>query len=69
LREYQRASFGETTAVDLVEPDYVAVANAFGIPAERATPDDLGTALEHAFTGGGPALVHLPVLLRMWEPT
>jgi acetolactate synthase-1/2/3 large subunit len=69
LREYQRASFGETTAVDLVEPDYVAVANAFGIPAERASPDDLGAALEHAFTGGGPALVHLPVLLRMWEPT
>jgi acetolactate synthase I/II/III large subunit len=69
LREYQRASFGETTAVDLVEPDYVAVANAFGIPAERASPDDLGAALEHAFTGGGPALVHLPVFLRMWEPT
>jgi acetolactate synthase-1/2/3 large subunit len=69
LREYQRASFGETTAVDLVEPDYVAVAEAFGIPAKRATPEDLGTALERASDCGGPALVHLPALLRMWNPT
>jgi acetolactate synthase-1/2/3 large subunit len=69
LREYQRDSFGETTAVDLVEPDFVAVAEAFGVPAERATPDELGEALERAFSHEGPALVHLPVLLRMWATT
>jgi acetolactate synthase-1/2/3 large subunit len=69
LREYQRDSFGETTAVDLVEPDYTAVAEAFGVPAERTTPEDLGAALERAFARGGPGLVHLPVLLSMWEPT
>jgi acetolactate synthase I/II/III large subunit len=69
LREYQRASFGETTAVDLVEPDYVAAAEAFGVPAERTTPEDLGGALERALARGGPALVHLPAQLRMWEPT
>jgi acetolactate synthase-1/2/3 large subunit len=69
LREYQRASFGETTAVDLAEPDYVAVAEACGVPAERTTPEDLGAALERALARSGPALVHLPVLLRMWEPT
>jgi acetolactate synthase-1/2/3 large subunit len=69
LREYQRASFGETTAVDLVEPDYVAAAEAFGVPAERTTPQDLGGALERALARGGPALVHLPAQLRMWEPT
>ena len=69
LREYQRASFGETTAVDLVEPDYVAVAEAFGVPAERTTPEELDEALERAFAQGGPGLVHLPVLLRMWDPT
>jgi acetolactate synthase I/II/III large subunit len=69
LREYQRASFGETTAVDLVEPDYVAVAEAVGVPAERTTPEELGAALERAFARGGPGLVHVPTLLRMWEPT
>jgi len=69
LREYQRDSFGETTAVDLAEPDFVALAKAFGVPAERTTPDELGEALERAFAQEGPALVHLPVLLRMWAPT
>ncbi len=69
LREYQRASFGETTAVDLVEPDYVALAEAFGVTAERTTPEQLGAALERAFARGGPGLVHLPTLLRMWDPT
>jgi acetolactate synthase I/II/III large subunit len=69
LREYQRASFGETTAVDLVEPDYVALAEAFGVPAERTTPEALGGALERAFGREGPALIHLPVRLRMWDPT
>jgi acetolactate synthase I/II/III large subunit len=69
LREYQRDSFGETTAVDLVEPDYTAVAEAFGVPAERTTPEDLGAALQRAFARGGPGLVHLPVVLSMWDPT
>jgi acetolactate synthase I/II/III large subunit len=69
LREYQRDSFGETTAVDLEEPDYVALAEAFEIPAERTTPEGLGPALERAFARGGPGLVHLPVLLSMWTPT
>jgi acetolactate synthase-1/2/3 large subunit len=69
LREYQRDAFGETTAVDLAEPDFVALADAFGVPAERTTPDELGGALERAFAQEGPALVHLPVLLRMWAPT
>jgi acetolactate synthase-1/2/3 large subunit len=68
LREYQRDSFGETTAVDLHEPDFVAVAQAFGVTAERTDPDDLGGALERAFAQDGPALIHLPALLRMWEP-
>ena len=69
LREYQRDSFGETTAVDLVEPDYTAVAEAFGVPAEQTTPEGLAAALGRAFNRGGPGLVHLPALLRMWEPT
>jgi acetolactate synthase-1/2/3 large subunit len=69
LREYQRDSFGETTAVDLEEPDFVALAQAYGVFAERTTPDGLGPALERAFAQDGPALVHLPTFLRMWTPT
>jgi acetolactate synthase-1/2/3 large subunit len=69
LREYQHDSFGETTAVDLAEPDFVALAKAFGVPAERTTPEELTGALERAFAQTGPALVHLPALLRMWAPT
>jgi acetolactate synthase-1/2/3 large subunit len=69
LREYQRDSFGETTAVDLDEPDFVALAGAFGVPAERTTPADLGASLEGAFARGGASVVHLPVFLRMWSPT
>ena len=69
LREYQRDSFGETTAVDLHEPDFVGVAEAFGVPAERNDPGSLGAALERGFAQDGPALVHLPTFLRMWSPT
>ena len=69
LREYQRDSFGETTSVDLHQPDFVAVAEAFGVHAERTDPDGLGAALERAYAHEGPALVHLPTCLRMWTPT
>jgi acetolactate synthase-1/2/3 large subunit len=69
LREYQRDSFGETYAVDLEEPNYVALAEAYGIPAERTTPEELGAALARAFAHEGPALVHLPAFLQMWTPT
>jgi acetolactate synthase-1/2/3 large subunit len=69
LREYQRDSFGETTAVDLDEPDFVALAAAFGVPAERTTPDDLGAALQRARRHEGPSVVHLPTVLSMWSPT
>jgi acetolactate synthase-1/2/3 large subunit len=69
LREYQRDSFGETTGVDLVEPDFVLAAEAFGVSAERTTPEDLGGALRRALAQDGPALVHLETLLEMWTPT
>jgi acetolactate synthase-1/2/3 large subunit len=68
LREYQREAFDETTAVDLHEPDFVAVAEAFSVPAESTAAEGLGAALERAFARDGPALIHVPALLRMWEP-
>jgi acetolactate synthase I/II/III large subunit len=69
LREYQRDSFGETTAVDLARPDFAAAARAFDVPAETTTPDALGEALARAFAYEGPAVIHLPTRLEMWSPT
>lgn len=69
LREYQRDSFGATVGVDLHEPDFTALAQAFGVPAESTTPEGLGDALRRALAEEGPALVHLPALLETWTPT
>jgi len=69
LRKHQQNTFGETYAVDLEQPDFPALVRAFGVPVESTTPDDLGDALDHAFSTDGPSVVHLPVELEMWSPT
>jgi acetolactate synthase I/II/III large subunit len=68
LREYQRDSYDETVAVDLEQPDYVSLAQAFGVASERIAPEELGQALAGALAAEGPVLLHLPALLRMWTP-
>ena len=67
LREYQRDQFGETTDVDLVEPDFRALAEAFGVPVISVEADGLPEALDAAFAEEGPAVVHLRALLEMWS--
>ena len=69
LREYQRDSFGETFAVDLVQPDFVALAEAFGVPVRGSTPETLGEDLVWALAEEGPAVVVLRTKLEMWTPT
>jgi acetolactate synthase I/II/III large subunit len=66
LREYQRNQFGETASVDLVQPDFRELVEAFGVPVLSVRPDDLGEALAAAFAHDGPAVVHVPALLEMW---
>jgi acetolactate synthase-1/2/3 large subunit len=47
--------------VDLVQPDWVALANAFGANGRRASsPDDIESALAGAIPAGGVQLVHIP---------
>lgn len=47
--------------VDLVQPDWVALANAFGATGRRAsTLDEVGSALAAAIDAGGVQLVHVP---------
>ncbi|MGH3012337.1 MAG: thiamine pyrophosphate-dependent enzyme, partial [Gaiellaceae bacterium] len=66
LREYQRDQFGETTSVDLVQPDFRALVEAFGVPVVSVQPEGLAEALAAAFAEEGPSVVHVPALLEMW---
>ena len=68
LREYQRESYDETVAVDLVQPDFLALAQAFGVAAESIGPEELREAVGGAVAADGPVVLHLPTLLRMWTP-
>jgi acetolactate synthase I/II/III large subunit len=67
LREYQRDQFGETTDVDLVQPNFRELVEAFGVPVVSVEPDGLPEALDAAFAQEGPAVVHLRALLEMWS--
>lgn len=67
LREYQRAQFGDTFAVDLVEPDFRTLVEAFGVPVVSVPPEEAGPALAAALAEDGPAVVHVPALLEMWS--
>jgi acetolactate synthase-1/2/3 large subunit len=69
LREYQRGSFGETTAVELPGKDLVAVAGAFGVPVRAAVPEDLGEHLRWALDEPGPAVVVLKAHLVAAQAT
>jgi acetolactate synthase I/II/III large subunit len=64
LREYQTGAYGETTAVELTRPDFVAAAEAFGVPVRETTPDALGADLGWALAVEGPAVLVLRSLLR-----
>ncbi|MGW0626760.1 thiamine pyrophosphate-binding protein [Streptomyces sp. NPDC002758] len=69
LREYMTDAFGEATATELTRPDYVALAESFGVPGARTTPETLEADLAKALTSPGPSVVVLPALLRMFAPT
>ncbi|WP_329217636.1 thiamine pyrophosphate-binding protein [Streptomyces sp. NBC_01485] len=69
LREYMTDTFGEPTATDLTRPDYVALAESFGVPAVLTSPETLETDLTKALSEPGPSVLVLPALLRMFAPT
>jgi acetolactate synthase-1/2/3 large subunit len=57
-REYPARVYG----TDLVNPDFAALARAYGALAETVTrTSEFAPALERALTAGGPALIHLRV--------
>ena len=69
LREYMTGAFGQATATELARPDFVALAQSFGVPAHRVTADDVGDVIAETFTTEGPAVVVLSALLRMFAAT
>ncbi|MEV0121972.1 thiamine pyrophosphate-binding protein [Streptomyces sp. NPDC050703] len=69
LREYMSDAFGEATATELTRPDFVALAESFGVPGVRTTPETLRADLAKALAEPGPSVVVLPAVLRMFEPT
>ncbi|WP_405780650.1 thiamine pyrophosphate-binding protein [Streptomyces sp. NBC_00859] len=69
LREYMEDAFGEATATELTRPDFVALAESFGVPAVRTTPEALTEDLAEAFAAPGPSVVVLPAVLKMFAPT
>jgi len=69
LREYQREAYGETQAVDLVQPDFLAICTACGVPARPRTAERLSTDLAWALEVEGPAALVLRATLVAAKPT
>ncbi|MFH9548924.1 thiamine pyrophosphate-binding protein [Streptomyces sp. NPDC017435] len=69
LREYMTDAFGESTATELTRPDFVALAESFGVPGVRTSPGTLEADLANALAAPGPSVLVLPAVLRMFAPT
>ncbi len=69
LREYMEGAFGAATATELARPDYVALAESFGVPAELTTLQEAPVAVARALHAGGPRVVVLPAVLELFAPT
>jgi acetolactate synthase I/II/III large subunit len=63
VRRDQRERFdGRVVASDLVNPDFIKLAESFGVGASRVTsPDAFGPALETALADGGPYVIVIEV--------
>ena len=69
LREYMAGAFGRATATELAGPDFVKVAEAFGVPAVKVAPEGVGEALRAGFAADGPNVVVVETRLKMFAPT
>jgi acetolactate synthase-1/2/3 large subunit len=69
LREYLTDTFGRSTATELSRPDFVALAQSFGVPAKASSLDAVGKDLAEALRTPGPSVVVVPALLKMFAPT
>ncbi len=63
VKRIQQSNYeGRTVVSDLVNPDFVRLAESFGMRAERVTtPEALRPALKAAIAANAPALIEIPV--------
>ena len=62
MRDQQRLYDGRVIGAKLRNPNFVALAESYGMPAYRAeTPEKLEAALEKALSEPSPALIEVPV--------
>jgi acetolactate synthase I/II/III large subunit len=69
LRQYQEDAGFAHSGVDLEHPDFVALADSFGIPARRSSPAALGDGLAWALTRNGPSIIVVEEVLTMPVPS
>lgn len=63
----QRTYPGRFIDVDLVNPDYVKIAEAYGIPGMRAeSPEELTRMLQEALRGNTPVIIDVPINLERY---
>lgn len=61
LKSFAQSRYQQTFGLDLPGPDFVAMAESFGVPGNRADePADLEKALRSAVETGGPHLIEVP---------
>jgi acetolactate synthase I/II/III large subunit len=61
-RDQRECFYGRVVAADLVNPDFVKLAESFGVSAARVTsPDQFRPALEKALADGGPYVIAIEV--------
>lgn len=62
-------AFGSATATELTRPDFVAVAQAFGVPAVAVAPDQVGSQIAAGWNQDGPQVIVTATTLTMFAPT
>jgi acetolactate synthase-1/2/3 large subunit len=68
LRQYQDDAGFARDGVDLEQPDFLALSEAYGVPARSSSPGALGDDLRWAFGRRGPTVVVLESMLTMPVP-
>jgi thiamine pyrophosphate-dependent acetolactate synthase large subunit-like protein len=65
----QEAMFGRSGEADLANPDFPALARAFGARGTRVeSPDALGDTLKAAWAAAGPTVIEMPMAIEPpWE--
>jgi acetolactate synthase-1/2/3 large subunit len=64
LRSYQQRAFGAEHGVELVRPDFLAAAAAFGVAARRTSPETLADDIRWSTGLAEPTVLVLEEVLR-----